>query len=321
MTNNPLVQRDTIRLAMLGMVDGNGHPYSWSAIINGFDAEAMKQCPYSAIPTYLSREPKEALGIAGAKVTHIWTDDPKDADKVARASLIPHVVSKPEDVLGEVDAVIVATDIGSEHVERCRPFVEAGIPVFIDKPLVDNETDLQTFCRWVADGKAILSTSSMRFCKEYLPYRLSTRNMGELRFATMTTMKTWERYGVHALEGVYPIVGPGFVSVRNTGDRERNIVHLKHASGVDVVVAAVSDMYGAFGLLQLCGTQGHAFVKSNDTFYSFKAQLVAFVDYLRTGERPFPFAETEELMKLVIAGIRSREEGGREVALDEIRSR
>ena len=24
-----------IRLAMLGMVDGNGHPYSWSAIING----------------------------------------------------------------------------------------------------------------------------------------------------------------------------------------------------------------------------------------------------------------------------------------------
>lgn len=32
----PLVRdRDNIRLAMLGMVEGNGHPFSWSAIVNG----------------------------------------------------------------------------------------------------------------------------------------------------------------------------------------------------------------------------------------------------------------------------------------------
>jgi len=39
---------------------------------------------------------------------------------------------------------------------------------------------------------------------------------------------------------------------------------------------------------------------------------------VRTGQREFPFEETIELMKLVIAGIRSRDEGGREVFLDEI---
>jgi hypothetical protein len=43
-----------------------------------------------------------------------------------------------------------------------------------------------------------------------------------------------------------------------------------------------------------------------------------FVHWLRTGEEPFPFSETVELLKLVIAGIRSREEGGREVFLSEI---
>ena len=26
-----------IRIAVLGLVDGNGHPYSWSAIVNGYD--------------------------------------------------------------------------------------------------------------------------------------------------------------------------------------------------------------------------------------------------------------------------------------------
>ncbi|MDF2716110.1 MAG: oxidoreductase [Paenibacillus sp.] len=273
----PLVERDNIRLAMLGMVDGNGHPYSWSAIFNGYDPEEMKSCPYPVIPTYLGKQPKHTLRIEGANITHIWTDDPEDALRVSRATLIPHVAERPEDVIGEVDAVIIATDKGHEHVERCRPFVEAGIPVFVDKPLVDNEADL-----------------------------------------TITTPKSWERYGIHALESIYPIFGPGFASVRNTGSEERNVVHIKHSCGADIVAAAQSDMYGAFGLLQLCGTAGHAFAQIHDTFYSFKTQLQSFVDYLRSGQRPFPFEETIELMKLIIAGIRSREEGGREVQLTEI---
>jgi hypothetical protein len=284
------------------------------AIFNGYDPGEMAKCPFAGIRAYLNKEPKETLQIQGARVTHIWTDDPSDAVKVARASLIPHVVQRPEDVIGQVDAVIIATDKGHEHVERCRPFVEADLPVFVDKPLVDNEADLKTFSDWVAGGAPILSSSCMRYCKEFLPYHLSTHDLGAIRFASITTSKSWERYGIHALEAVYPILGPGFVSVRNTGTVERNIVHLKHRCGADVVVVAIDDMVGSFGVLQLCGTLGHASASQSDSFFSFKAQLEAFVQYLRTGIRPFPFEETEELMRLVIAGIRSREQDGREIS-------
>ncbi|MFH0965855.1 MAG: Gfo/Idh/MocA family oxidoreductase [Planctomycetota bacterium] len=314
----PLVERDEIRLAMLGMVDGNGHPYSWSAIFNGYDPDAMARCPFPVIPEYLGREPKEALGIPGARVTHVWTDDPADARFVARCSLIPNVVERAADVIGNVDAVIVATDKGHEHVERCRPFVEAGLPVFVDKPLVDNAPDLRVFREWVAAGRPILSSSCMRYAKEFAPFRSSTRDLGALRYASITTPKSWERYGIHALEGVYPVLGPGFLSVRNSGSVERNVVHLKHAAGADVVVVASSDMYGAFGVLTLCGTAGNASAVMRDSFYAFKAQLLDFVRYLRTGVRPFPFDETVELMKLLIAGTRSRDEGAREVLLTEI---
>ncbi|MFA6175075.1 MAG: Gfo/Idh/MocA family oxidoreductase [Phycisphaerae bacterium] len=314
----PLVRAKNIRLGMLGMVDGNWHPYSWSAIFNGYDAGEMANCPFAGIPAYLNKEPKESLKIPGARVTHIWTDDPSDASKVARAALIPHVVNRPEDVIGQVDAVIVATDKGHEHVERSRPFVEAGLPVFVDKPLVDNEADLKTFSDWVVGGAPIMSSSCMRYCKEFQPYRLSTHDLGSIRFASITTPKSWERYGIHALEAVYPILGPGFISVRNTGTMERNIVHLKHCCGADVVVAAIDDMYGSFGVLQLCGTLGHASASQSDSFFSFKTQLEAFIQYLRTGTRPFPFSETVELMRLVIAGIRSREQNGQEIFLKDI---
>ena len=311
----PLVERPDIRLAMIGMVDGNGHPYSWSAIFNGYNPDEMKKCPYQTIPEYLGREPKETLRIGGATVTHIWADNFEDACHVARAGLIPTVVKHPEDVIGEVDAVIVATDKGHEHVERCRPYIEAGLPVFVDKPLVDNETDLDIFSAWVKDGRAIMSSSCMRYCKEFMPYRTSTNDLGTVRFATITTPKSWERYGIHALESVYPVFGPGFISARNTGSQGRDIVHFTHTSGADVIVAAVDDMYGSFGVLGLYGTAGHAEVALSDTFFAFKSQLAAFVDYLRTGARPFPFSETEELMRMLIAGIRSREEGGKEIGL------
>lgn len=307
-----------IRLAILGMVDGNGHPYSWSAIFNGYDPDGMAHCPFATIPDYLGKEPKETMRIQNAQVTHVWTDDPADARLVARASLIPNIVERPEDVIGEVDAVIIATDKGHEHVERCRPFVEAGLPIFVDKPLVDNEPDLKTFRTWIQGGKPILSSSAMQYAKEFLPYRISTHDLGAVRFCSITTPKSWERYGIHAIACVYPIFGPGFVSARNTGTFERNIIHFKHTCGADVVIAAIDDMYGGFGILSLCGTKGSAQARTNDTFYSFKAQLESFVSFVRTGVPPFPFSETEEQMKMIIAGIQSRDEGGREVMIGEV---
>lgn len=312
---------DHIRLAMVGCTPGNGHPYSWSAIFNGYNREAMTaECPFPGIPQYLNKQPAGTLGIPGAKVTHVCCvgDGGFTAEHVAKCSLIPNVVAVPTDVIGQVDAVVIATDIGGEHVNRARPFLEAGLPVFIDKPLTDNAPDLQTFRDWVAAGHRIMSSSSMRYTKEFMPYRHSTRELGELRFVSITTPKSWESYGIHALEAIYPILGPGFISARNTGTIDRNVVHLKHTCGADVIVVASSDMYGSFGCLQLCGTAGKVQLASGDSFFAFKAQLEAFVSYLRTGIQPFPFSETVELMQLVIAGIRSREQQGREVALSEI---
>jgi predicted dehydrogenase len=319
----PLVKNpDRIRLAMLGMVDGNGHPFSWGAIINGtYDAQAMADCGFPVIPQYLGAEPRENLGISGVEVTHVWCDETADSARVAKAVGIANVAKRAEDVIGHVDAVIIATDRGWEHVERARPFVEAGVPVFLDKPLCDREEHLRQFVAWQQSGKPLLSTSGLRYGREFAEakQRIATE-VGEIRLVTMTTCKSWERYGIHALEGVYPLLAPGgWQSVTNTGTENANIVHVRHASGVDVVLAAVADMYGAFGKMSVYGTKGTLNTAFSHTFFAFKAQLVAFINYLRTGELPFPFAETVELMKIVIAGIRSREQSGKTVLLGEIR--
>ncbi len=318
MTQFP-IENKKIKLAMLGMTEGNGHPYSWSIIINGrYNAEALAKCPYAAIIDYISKQPKTTLGIKDVEVSHVWTDNPDDAKLVAKVAEIENIVEDPKDVIGQVDAVLVATDIGSEHVERCKPFVEANVPIFVDKPLCDNFTDLKIFQQWIDEGKPIISSSAMRYCKEYEQYHQSTYELGDLRYINVTMAKSWEKYGIHALETLYPIVGPGFTSIQNLGDKDRNIVHLHHSKGIDINIANVFDMIGGFGLVSLVGTKSGIQIKSNDTFYAFKKQLESYVHYLRTGVKPVPWEETKELMQLVAAGIKSREEGGIKINLSEV---
>ncbi|MEI8248684.1 MAG: Gfo/Idh/MocA family oxidoreductase, partial [Lentisphaerota bacterium] len=284
-------------------------------IFNGYDREAMtRECPFAGIPAYLNKEAADKLRITGANVTHIYCDRLQDAEHVAKCSLIPHIVEKPETMLGKVDAVIIATDIGREHVERARPFIEAGLPVFIDKPLCDNRQDLEQFRKWASEKRPVMSSSCMRYAKEFKPYHLRTEELGELRFVSMPMAKKWETYGIHALEAIYPIVGPGFETIQNIGTAERNIVHMTHRRGIDIVIACIKDVqYG--GALRLSGTAGNLTIGSNDTFYAFKAQLQAFADFLRSGKYPFPFSETDELMRLVIGGIESRENGGKVITI------
>lgn len=309
-----------IRLAMLGMVDGNGHPYSWSAIINGkYDADTMAACGYAAIPEYLSAEPKENLGIPGVQVTHVWCDQPEETHHVAKAAGIPNVVEKAEDVIAEVDAVVIATDIGHQHIDRVRPFIEAGLPVFIDKPLCDNAEDLAQFLQWHREGKLFMSSSCMRYAKEFHNLKTRMDTLGELRLITISMAKTWERYGIHALESSYSFLrAGGYTSVTHSGTEQHNIMHLAHEDGVETVLTVIDDLYGAFGHLNVYGTKGADTAIFKDTFFAFKTQLESFVEYLRTGEMPFPFDETSEQMKIIIAGLRSRSEGGRTVLLSEI---
>ncbi len=307
-----------LRLAMLGMIEGNGHPYSWSAIINGFNPEAMAACPYPAILSYLGKQRVEEVRVPGARVTHLWTDDAADAPKVAAASLIPNIVSKPEEVIGQVDAVIISTDDGDDHIRRVRPFIEAGLPVFVDKPMATNIADLRQFVQWQQAGAIILSTSGMRYAPEMRLNEEQQTLVGDLRWITSFTCKTWERYGIHALEAVEPLLGTGFITVQAHSDTGGDVMHLTHRSGVRVTIGALHDAYGSFGAVHLYGTKGQLPLRLTDTYSAFRGQLVAFIEMLRTGARPLPFEETVELMAVIIAGRRSREKSGAMIQVEDI---
>lgn len=306
---------------MLGMIPGNGHPYSWSAIVNGFDPAAMAACPYPIIPRYLGAQPSGTVRIPGAQVTHLWTDNPLDAPGVAAAALIPNIVTRPEDVIGEVEAVLIATDDGFDHVRRARPFVEAGLPVFVDKPLALTIDNLRTFATWEKAGARILSSSGLRYAPEIVPYLGGEGRtaLGDLRWVSGVSTKTWERYGIHLLEPIARLLGTGFDSVRLESPAAGvEVAHLTHRSGVQVTLPVIADGGATFGTLHLCGTGGQVTLRLTDTYTAFRGQLLEFIAFVRGGRPSYPFTETLELMSVLAAGIRSRNEGSRRVGIAEI---
>lgn len=295
------------RLAMIGMIPGNGHPYSWSALLNGYDRAAMAACPYPAIPKYLGAHPDNPID--GARVTHIWTDEPEEASRVAAAARIETISSFPEDVIGKVDGVIIATDDGDDHMRRARPFVEAGLPVFVDKPLATNRLDLQQFNKWVRDGARILSSSGMRYSPELDTLR------GDWRWITAFTPKTWERYGIHLLEPVACLLGPGFETVRLVSSQRGSVAHLTHKCGTVVSLAAMEEAHGGAFTFHVYGENSCRAATFSDTYSAFRRQLQSVVKWMRDGIEPFPFAETIELMSVIIAGIESRSSNGKPVSV------
>ena len=79
---------------------------------------------------------------------------------------IPRVFDSLEAMAAEVDCAILHSCDWDTHIEKAKPFVEAGKSVLIDKPVVGSPRAVERLRGWVRDGARISGGSSLRFCYE-----------------------------------------------------------------------------------------------------------------------------------------------------------
>lgn len=300
------------------MSPGNAHPYSWAAIINGsFDAEEITRIGYPAVAAYLQAN-RDTLGIPNARVTHVWSQERAISESIAFAASIPYITDNLEDMASQVDAVILARDDPENHQAMAAPFIAAGLPVFIDKPLAYSAEDLQWFSDQHTEGKFIMSCSSMRYANECRIARQELKTLGQLELITAVGKKDWKKYGVHLLEAVFGILDdPEPASVRHVGELGKEIVHLRLRDGLQITFYLFNDITGTFQL-SLFGQQGWKLVDIRNSYSMFRDNIIEFVRSVEEGKPRLAFSKTRNIISIIIAAKESRENGGKEVLLEKL---
>lgn len=303
-----------IDIGIVGVCPKNGHPYSFSAIINGYDGEAVEDAGWGVIREYLDERDPSEIGVPGAQVTHVWTQDQQHTKWLQDAGRIPHAVSNLEDLIGAVDAVIIARDDYEQHAEMALPFLEADLPVFLDKPLAVDLDQLRQLHPFLKSGQ-LMSCSGLRYARELDGPRSRIDAYGTVKLIRGAVLNDWEKYGTHLLDAIFHLhpSSPRAVTAR-PGTHDGFTVAMR--DGTTVEIDAMGDIPLTFQV-DIWGTEHRSTHEIRDNFSAFRRTLWRFLEMVKTGEPQIPPADTMKVMKVLIGGRRA-ERQNRTVEIDAI---
>lgn len=267
--------------------------------------------------------------VAGFRVTvaypHGSADIPSSVERIPGyvekiRTLGVTIVDSIPALLEQCDVVLLETNDGRLHLEQYRQVAAAKKPCFIDKPITASLADaVAIFDLAQEHGVPVFSSSSLRFsagpqgarkgeagevlgCEAYSPCSLEPTHP-ELYW-----------YGIHGVEILYTVMGPGCESVARLSSDD-----------FDVAVGRWSDgRIGSFRGIRkgASGYGGVAYgskeIRSLGGFDGYAPLVHAIAEFFRTGKAPVEPAETLELYAFMSAADLSKERGGAPVAIAEV---
>lgn len=227
------------------------------------------------------------------------------------------IVPSIEALLERVDVVFLETNDGRPHLEQLLPCLEAGKPVFIDKPVAGSLADaVRIYDASKKTGVPVFSSSSLRFGKNSQAVRAGS--LGKIQQAETFSPASLEPthpdlfwYGIHGVESLFTVMGTGCVSVKRSTTEDGKIQVIGQWEGGRTGTYTEGKGYGG----KAVGDKGEGEVGSYD---GYDPLLYAIVHFFRTGVAPVTPEETLEIYAFMEAADESKRQGGAEVTLKSV---
>src|SRR5439155_1992774 len=213
-----------------------------------------------------------------------------------------------------VDAVLLESLDGRAHLEQVRPVLAAGKPVFIDKPLADSYHDASEIARLAKQaGVPWFSSSSLRFWEETQRLKSSPETggivgcevYGPCPIQPQQPDLMW--YGIHAIEALYTIMGPGCETVTRVNTDGTDVLVGKWRDGRVGVMRGIRKGPHEYGIT-LFGAK--AVLRSGSQRESYRPLLVEIAKFFRTRMPPVNQDESLEIIAFTEAGDISKARAG-----------
>lgn len=267
-----------LKLGIIGVSEGNGHPYSWSAIFNGYNKELMEQCGFPVIPRYLELKTFPEDSIIEANVTHIWTQDDIATSHIADTANVSMKVDNYTDLIGQVDGVLLARDDAENHVEMALPFLDAGLPIYIDKPLALSLEEAKKLISAQRYPGQLFTCSALRYASEFKLSKEDHLSLGEIRYIDATVPKDWNKYAVHVIEpalSMIPNRGEA-LSIKCLQTSEVTTLVINYESNVQLTITTLGSTNCPISI-RVFGEKKSKELVFKDTYEAFKGALNDFV--------------------------------------------
>jgi hypothetical protein len=241
-----------------------------------------------------------------------FTEELRDKWRVAIVDTIPELCK-------QVDAVLIESVDGRTRLAQARQVIAAHKPLFIDKPLASTLADAREIARLAKDGGVPwFSSSSLRF-----------DGVAKLRAPDLTGATTWgpgpleehhqldlSWYAIHPIEMLYTVMGQGCEEVTRIATPDADLIAGRWKGGRIGTVRALRP-YGKYGavVFRKGDGKGQSAEFYDEQHAGYGPLVHEIVKFFQTGVPPVPNAETLEIFAFMDAAQRSKESGGKPVAL------
>ncbi len=259
------------------------------------------------------------------RYSHVWDKNFRKPEEVAwfanKYNL--EVCEDLADMAQKVDVGFVHATNWEKHMELAIPFLAAGKPVFVDKPIVGSVKDVAKVRELAANGARILGASSARYCEEiqsFLNEPVETR--GEIVAVFGTAGNNEFDYCIHVVEALSALAGAKAVSGKFVGQSESfdgkscQVFSVQFENGIIGTYYSVLGRWCPFHFTVVTTKQTRSF--AIDTTKIYLPMLEEIHRELTTGNSLL--ADVETLLncsEIMLCCKKSRDElGGKEVTID-----
>ena len=169
-------------------------------------------------------------------VVGVYSDERVAAEKLREQFGVP-VMDSYEEAVGKIDGLIITARHGDNHYKYAKPYIDSGIPMFIDKPITVSEEEAIEFMRRLRDNGVRVSGGSslkqdvyVRRLKQDAEEHVGGATIGGLVRAPYQSENAYGGfyfYAQHLVEMVCEIFGrfPLSVTVKQNGKQLHVLFH------------------------------------------------------------------------------------------------
>jgi predicted dehydrogenase len=231
------------------------------------------------------------------------------------------IVEDPKALLGAIDGVLIESVDGSVHLERALPFLEAGLPTYVDKPFTCSVAEARQLIEMAEARKLpLFSASGLRYAPQVQQIRQDSAGLGAVfgcdvygPGALHPRNPGWFHYGIHAVEMLYTLMGTGCETVQCIATAGAHVATGRWQDGRLATARAMRQGASSYGFAAFCAKR--TVVTAVDTTVIYRELLQRIVGMFLTGEAPLTMAELLEPIAFQEAANTSAERGGAEVRL------